>query len=60
MEIDLRDNVRASEYHELLKLYKKQMTKTAELQAENTALYNLTCELRETVDKLKRVGKKGV
>lgn len=51
--IDTRE-VTYLEYKELLGLYTKQMIKTDELQRENTALHNLTCELRETVDKLSK------
>lgn len=51
--IDTRE-VTYSEYTELMDLYRKQMTKTAELQEENTALHNVILELRETVDILRK------
>lgn len=46
-------------YSELMDLYRKQMTKTAELQEENTALHNIILELRETVDILRQKRYKG-
>jgi hypothetical protein len=46
-----------TEYKELLDLYIKQMGKNADLQEENTALYNLVIELRKTVENSKKKGK---
>ena len=54
MENDRSRIVTYTEYRELLDLYIKQMAKTADLQAENTALVNLVSELRKTVENFKK------